>query len=230
MRTSLVIAFCLLFINHLTAQQRKTYVVKAGEIPLEVLPNEAMYSLPAFTNGTVFLRDGTTSRQKFNYNIPLDEMHFIGANNDTLAIAEPEMIKYVLVDTFVYYYDKSYLRVIAQMDSFKIAIKQVLVQSPYQTRGGYDAASSVSAISTYGSVYYNGQIARLQIKKDVELEKKSVYFISDRFNHFLKADKKAFFKIFSTKKDLIDKYLTETRVDFNNEENLKKLWIYCTVK
>src|SRR5450432_2843212 len=94
-----VYVFC---INTAAAQTGKAYPVKVGEIPGEVLPNEAMYLFPSFKSGTAWLRDGTSSTQRFNYNFLLDEMHFLGARGDTLAVADPALIKSVVIDSMVF--------------------------------------------------------------------------------------------------------------------------------
>lgn len=217
----------LLAVNTLSSQNTKRYVVRAGENPAQVLPAEAMYVLPVFTHGTVYMRDGSTSRQKFNYNIILDEMQFIGPAGDTLTIAEPGMIKNLVIDSLLFYYEKNYLQVISQVDSFKIAIKQVLVQTPYRTRGGYDAPSATSSITTYSSILSRGSRGLLEVKKDVQFEKERFYFVGDKFNTFFKADKKSFLTIFGTKNDAILNYMKEHEINFRNEADLQKLLAFC---
>ena len=226
MRVILTIA-CILLMLPAIAQPRKTYVVLAGEIPKDVLPVEAIYSFPHFKKGIVFLRDGSATSQQLNYNLFLDEMHFIGAQNDTLAIATPETIKSVVFDSATFYFDKNYLQVVTGEGENFLAIKQFLVQSPYRTRGAYDVSSSISSISTYSSTYYNGQMSKLQVKKDVEMEKKKAFFISDRFNHFYPADKKFFYKVFPNKKAELDTYLKEHHVNFYHENDLVSLLKLC---
>lgn len=227
MRVVLIIA-CILLTLPVFAQPRKTYVVRAGEIPNEVLPPEAIYSFPHFKKGIVFLRDGSATSQQLNYNLLLDEMHFINANNDTLAIATPETIKSVVFDSTSFYFDKNYLQVVLEEGEHTLAIKQFLVQSPYRTRGAYDISSSISSISTYSSIYSNGHLSKLQIKKDVEMEKKSLFFISDRFNHFYPADKKFFYKVFPNKKAELDSYLKENHINFYDKNNLVSLIKLCS--
>jgi len=220
----------VIFLHNISAQQRKAYIVKAGETPGEALPAEALYVFPVFIEGIVYLRDGSFSRQKFNYNILQSEMQFISTNGDTLAIADPPMIKNIIIDTVVYYYDKSYLQVISQIDSFKLAIKQRLIQLPYRTRAGYDAPSGVSSITTYGSITARGSVARLQARKDVLFEKEIVYYVSDQFSHFIRADKKAFLNMFGNKKNLIQKYMNENNINYFSKEDLQKLLTFCVYK
>ena len=77
MKILLILALCIFCIAKGSAQTEKIYSVKMGEVPNKVIPREAIYLLPAFTQGTVFFKDGSSSTQRFNYNSLLDEMHFI---------------------------------------------------------------------------------------------------------------------------------------------------------
>jgi hypothetical protein len=226
MRVVLMVAS--LFVSFaITAQTKKAYIVHAGEVPAEVLPVEALYSFPHFKKGIVFLRDGTATSQMLNYNLLLDEMHFISATNDTLAIATPETVKSVVLDSTSFYFDKNYFQVLWEAGAYKLAIKQFLLQTTYGKRSAYGISTSISSIETYSSTYYNGQMFKLEIKKDVEMEKKSMYFISDRFNHFYPAEKKYFYKVFPNKKAELDSFLKEHPVNFQNQKELIELINIC---
>lgn len=207
------------------AQKSKVYPVKVGEIPNQVLPVEAMYVLPLFKSGTVFFRNGTTTTQQLNYNFLLDEMHFIGEKGDTLAVAEPVLLTSVAIDSMVFYFDKFFVRQVYKKGNYKLAIRQQMVQMADKTRGGYDAASGSSSITTYGTITNNSQIYHLQVNKDVMFEEMDSYYLSDGFNHFFKADKKNFMLLFPDVN--IAKYVKDNKVNFSNLEQLKLMLHYC---
>jgi hypothetical protein len=167
----LFLAIILLYGNLVSAQTGKSWPVKVGEIPNQALPIEAMYVLPNFTTGTAFLRDGTSSIQRFNYNYLQDEMQFINNKGDTMTIADPALLKRVEIDSMVFYYDRIFVRQIFSAGKYKLAIRQEMVQIADKTRGAYDAASGASSIKTYGSINHeNSRIYQLQVKKDVLFE------------------------------------------------------------
>lgn len=211
---------------HNASAQSKEYPVLAGEIPDKVLPYEAKYLLPAFTKGTAFLRDGSSSTYLFNYNFLLDEMHFVSASGDTLAIADPLLLSSVVIDSLVFYYDKSYMRVLLQIENYKLALKQEMVQIADKTRGGYDVPSAVSAIKTYSSISNgNSSIFHLQVQKDVLFRGERSYYITDASNHFLPAIKKNFYALFEKKG--IQIYFKQHKVNFHNEADLEALMRFC---
>lgn len=217
----------LFSLQSLCAQKKIAYLVKAGETPAEVLPHDAMYALPAFTDGTIYLRDGTFSRQLLNYNFALGEMQFIGPQKDTLAIADPAIIKNIVVDTLVYYYEKGFLQIISNLDTVKLAVKESLTETKHSVEAAYNQSSASSAVSTYGSLTSYGRMYYLQVKKDVMFTKISAYYIGDRFNHFLKADKKNFLNLFPEKRQAVQKYLDNNHVNFEKEDELKKFFSFC---
>jgi hypothetical protein len=211
--------------NIAIAQESHFYQVKMGEIPSQVLPNEAVYATPVFTRGTAFFRDGTASEQKFNYNFLLDEMHFIGAAGDTLAIAEPVLLKSILIDSMVFYYEKGYLQEAFKTGKYSLAVKRQTVQVVNQKRGGYDATSETGAIKTFNSVILNNQNYKLQVRTDALFQQQVAYYIGLSGNSFVKASRKNFHLLFPDKD--LRTYLKEKSINFNQPDDLKALLQFC---
>lgn len=210
------------------AQGSKEYPVKAGEIPDNVLPNEAKYVLPAFKQGTAMFRNKTSNTRLFNYNFLLNEMHFISDNGDTLAVAEPTLLDYVRIDSFYFYYDQGYLQQVDSRNDFKFAIKQGMAQVLDKKKGAYDISTGSSSIDSYQSVVTdNSQIYKLEVRKDMLFKKMASFYIGDKYNRFVKATKKGFSGMFGGQK--ISAYLKEHKVNFNVEDDIKGLFEYCTM-
>lgn len=228
MRVLLIVMACLWYNNNCAAQAQKKYIVKSGESPDAVIPAEAKYILPAFTEGTAFLRSGASVKQRFNYNCLLDEMQFLNTNGDTLAIAEPALIKYISIDTLVYYYDNGYLRQMAHANAYKLAVKQQMIQIPDKVGTAYGGSSGSSAVTTYSSIYSSEKVHRLKVDRDVLFETVTNWFIGDPYNHFKKADRKGFYTVFSSKRDAIRKYIAKNNPDLNKEADLEQLLLFCT--
>lgn len=220
-------AVLMIFVFPLSAQENKSYPVKVGESPNKVLPPEAQYVFPEFKPGSAYFRIGFPVIKFFNYNFLLDEIQFIEDNGDTLAIADPLLITKIVIDSSVFYYNKGYLREIVNINNYKLALKQNMVQIADKTRGAYDAASGASSITTYGTINNNSQLYRLQVKKDVLFQEVDGYYISDLFNNFIKADKKGFLTVFEESKPGITNYIKKEKLNLHKEGDLKKLMAFC---
>ena len=225
MRIRLIIV-CVFCITRVSAQTEKRYAVKMGEIPDKVIPAEAIYLSPGFTPGSVFLKNGSSSKQLLNYNSLLDEMDFINEQGDTLAIAEPAQLNSVEIDSVKFYYDLGYVQQIFAQGNYKLGIKPKWKQMPDKKTAGYGIGSSTGAIKTYSTFNNgNGPIGKLKVAEDVLYIKENSFYIGDKFNHFKRADKKNFYILFGDKN--ITQYLEEHRVDFNKEDDLKALLQFC---
>lgn len=218
-------ALLIFFVQPIIAQNAIEYPVKVGEIPSQVLPNEAMYVSPVFKKGIVFLKDGTATNMMLNYNFLLDEMHFIGNNNDTLAIAEPVLIKYAVIDSMEFLFDKGYLTVLFTTGKYKLALRQQMIQLPDKTRSGYNIATGSSSITTYGFIGSRSQIYHLEVKKDVFFMQEKSYYVGGATGPFVKANKKGFYFLFEGKN--ISQFVKEHHVNFNKPEDLKALLHFC---
>ncbi|MBX3256610.1 MAG: hypothetical protein KF862_20910 [Chitinophagaceae bacterium] len=220
----------ILHVCSMYAQDPKTYPVKAGESPDIVIPAEAKYFLPAFTDGSAFLRNGALSKQLFNYNRLLDEMQFLTPSGDTLTIAEPDLLTYIQLDSAIFYYEKGYLREVEKAGVYTLAIRERLIQVSDKVEGAYGASSGTSAITTYANMYTSGTTYKLNVKRNVSFARAQAFFIGDRYNHFSRADKKGFTEAFPDKKEIIGEYIRNKKINFHNPDDIKKLFRLCTLQ
>ncbi|MBN8788514.1 MAG: hypothetical protein J0I84_15600 [Terrimonas sp.] len=167
----------------------------------DTTPHELLYDLPAFTPGTIFLKNGTTGTHLFNYNCFREEMQLLSGAGDTLKLIEPELMDSLVIGDRVYFYDKVYLLLISRNNGYKIAIRKTI-----QSR-------AIEYIGTLNETDYFPVIG---------------YFIGNRFNHFRIADKDGFLKIFSEKRDGLREYIKANNIDFKKEEDIRKLFKYCS--
>lgn len=85
MKPLLLLLFILVSDPGLWAQDSMLVTIKAGNRVKDVLSPSEIYYYPQFTNGKVFLRDGSRAGAKMNYSRTYDQMLFIGPGGDTLA-------------------------------------------------------------------------------------------------------------------------------------------------
>ena len=222
----------LLLVNELSAQDSMRIFVEAGKNFSEVLTPDKIYRYPSFSNGKVFFRDGSFSESKLNYNFFNGEIEFIDTNGDTLAIADEQIpdIKEVYIDSNSFFYSNGYLEQLTQENIFgKLLKRQNFVVMETGKIGGYDMPSSSNAIQTYSGFIANSRssvVSKLKAKQNVTLVLITEYFIGDKYNRFLPANKKNMLKLFPSKKDKINAYLKLHPVDFRNGIELKKLFQY----
>ena len=95
-----------------------------------------------------------------------------------------------------------------------------------QKIGAYGGASPLSAIDQYKSYTDGHRAYKLDVREDRIYSRDTTYYIGDRFNHFILANKKNLLKRFSKHERKIEKYLQENAVNFNKEKDMKKLVVF----
>jgi len=226
-----VIIVLLFFISaKINAQDSSLIFIPAGQSFSDVAKADKIYLLPNFTNGKVYFRDGSMNSANFNYNFLNGEMEFISSKGDTLAIVKEQAlnIKNIEIDSIRFYYFNGYLQELASNETGKILGRQFYKLKKREKIGGYEQPNATSAIESYSTfVSGNGeQPQTLTVRENVTLVKATEYFFGDRYNTFLRANKKNALKLYPKKKAQIESFLLKNKVNFNNGRDLQKLLAY----
>ena len=227
MRSPLLLFFILIGYADLSAQDSTFVTIKTGQSVKDVLTSADIYHYPQFTNGKVFLRDGTKAAGKMNYNRLYGQMLFINPIGDTLALADEKNIKFIVIDKDTFYYDGGYLRLTANGGVVKLTEKQIWVLADIRKIGTHNRPTTTVAVTSFSS-YTDGRDAAkskdLIMNEDVVLRKETQYYFGDKYNLFVPASKKGLLQIFPKEQREIDNYLKENKVNFNKKEDVEKLY------
>jgi hypothetical protein len=217
----LVVAGCLL-VTGLVAQQSGKILIKAGEdIGLKLA--KEVYIFPDFTLGVVTSKDGSVSKGLLNFNLLNGEMQFIEPKGDTLSLADEQTIKLITIGKDSFYYDHVYLRLVASNPVVKLAIRERLKVVDKQRIGAYNQPSSSASIEAQNIYNSGAAIHRLNVKEDILMAKETLYYLGDKYNHFILANKKNLIKLFYRKQDEIEDFLRANRIDMTRLEDLVTL-------
>ena len=224
MKSFLLLAVIGIFVQYpLMAQDSSTITIRAGQNVADVMSPAEVFYYPQFINGNVFFRDGRKSSGKLNYNRLLDEMHFIDAGGDTLALTDEKTIRQVVIAADTFYYHEGYLRLIIRNEVSQLAIRQVWKLANKRKGGAYNTSSSVSSVSSRNSYFDGRRFHSITVKEDVVLSRINKYYIGDTHNRFVVAGQKNLQQLFPKEYSLIKNYVKENSVDFENKESLQKL-------
>ena len=227
MKALLLLLFILIGYSDLSAQDSTLVTIKAGNRVKDILSTSDIYYYPQFTNGKVFLRDGSRAPAKLNYTRLYDQVLFIGPKGDTLALADEKTIKFIAVDKDTLYYDEGYVRLIANYGVVKLADKQLWVVADIRKIGTHDTPKNTVAITSLSSQSDDGtgraKSYDFLINEDIIIKKETQYYFGDEYNHFVRASKKKLLLLFPKDQLSIENYLKENKVDFDNKEDLEKL-------
>lgn len=227
----ITLCVCILLAQFACAQD-STIFIAADQYVSEVATPEKIYHYSNFIAGKIFFRNNTVSDARLNYNYLNGEIEFISPNNDTLAISKKQMldIERVVIDTGTFFYNDGYLELVAQSDVGRLLKKEMYVVFKREKIGGYDQPSSTSAIESFSSFKesYGTRQFDLKVRENITLVLRTNYFFGDQYHVMLPANKKNLYKVFRSKKDLIDSYLANNDVDFRKSADIKKLFAFLS--
>jgi hypothetical protein len=227
MRSLLLLFIILIGYADLSAQDSTFVTIKTGQNVKDVLTPSDIYYYPQFTNGKVFLRDGSMALGKMNYNRLYGQMLFINPIGDTLALADEKNIKFIVIDRDTFYYDGGYLRLMANGGVVKLTEKQIWVLADIRKIGTHNRPTTTVAVTSFSS-YTDGRDAAkskdLIMNEDVVLRKETQYYFGDKYNLFVPASKKGLLQLFPKEQQEIDNYLKENKVNFNKKDDVEKLY------
>ncbi|MEO5682028.1 MAG: hypothetical protein ABIQ88_05260 [Chitinophagaceae bacterium] len=220
MKNNMLIPFLLLATMSAAGQTTETIQVAAGgDIAAAVSPY-GIYRLPAFTNGTVFFKDGKLAKEVLNYNILNDQVMYIDKKGDTLAIAFPEETKKIEIGSVVLYYDKKgYLESIAAAPEASLVIRRKVILH-YEKQGAFGISNSTNGIDSYTTFTSNNASYHLYAGENAVLKKSTAFFLLTNNSKLLPASRTNFLAQFTKNKQPIESHLANTKVNFNNLQDL----------
>jgi hypothetical protein len=202
---------------------QNTFIVKAGTPINKALPPEELYQYADFRQGSIFYKDGRTASGKLNYHRLIDEMQFITLKGDTLAVDNEPTIRRIAIDKDTFYYAAGFVRVISATPAVMLAEKRWLKTIDKERYGGYGQTHTSSAITNIKLLDDGKMTHTLTVKENLVLAREVEYFFADRWDHFVKATKKNVLALFPRHEGAIRQYLKETKVDFENANDLQAL-------
>ena len=191
---------------------------------MDVLPTSDIFFYPDFTHGKVFLRNGTASEGKMNYNRLVDEMHFINAKGDTLALDNEKNVRFIVIATDTFYYDEGYVRLLYTGNLVKLAIRQIWIVADTRQIGAYNTTNNSVGMLSFTSINEGGRLYDLTVNEDVILKKIEVFFFGDTYNHFVAAGKNNLLMLLPKEQKRISKYLKETKINFASRDDVEKIF------
>lgn len=220
--------FVLLCCSFLIAGNRLQAQVKPPVIR-QFLPEKGVYRFPAFNDGSVVFRNGTVSAARFNFNISLDEMHFISERGDTLSVADPATISFVNLNGSKFFYDKGYLQTIdtAAADGLLLAYKQVLSAQQQRNIGAYGITRPQEGIRKYRFYNGSGQMYNVGGDDKITVTSREYYFFGDSYGHFTKAGKQYILQHFNRQEAALNDFIKAHHTNFNRLDDLLELMQYC---
>ncbi|MCC9166566.1 hypothetical protein [Pontibacter harenae] len=214
----------------LKAQKKDKIKVSAAEESLDASQNGKVYLYPSFMNGQVRFLNGHTASAKLNYNMLVGEVVFLDKNADTLALDNILTVESLKIGEDLFYYDpkgKSLLKTLGKYGETMLLVKERYKLLDTKKVGAYGLESSSSSQTSIKDYYADNTSYKLNSGGSVIYEVREDYFLSDQKGYVL-ATKASVLRLFPKHKNALQKFISDQKVNFKDESDLKKLLSYCS--
>lgn len=229
-KTMIAFAFITVLLSFdVAVQELQKIKVNATTQETSSTVRKKAYRFPAFMNGKVVFRDGTSAFGQFNYNVFSGQVEFIDSR-DTLALDELHLVKSISMGEELFFYNergKSLLRLLEEYESTKLLVEEKYELSNIKSKGALGLEKSSLAPNSSGQYYDNGTLENLNTNETLEFAVKSSYYFTDHNNRFVSARKGKILRLYSDHRAEIKEYIKNDKLKLRKERDLKLLLQYC---
>ena len=185
------------------------------------------YIFEEFTEGIVVFKDFTSTKGKLNYNLLAGEMQFIDpSTNMVLSLIGDIRVVSIAGRDFIPRGRREYVEILVNGEP-ALSVARTVKVSAQEKAGAYGTYSSTTSISTFNSIFADGQ--KYDLSPDVRRTVKSdssYWLIKGGKFTFIK-NQKAFLNAYpKSKRASIEQFISENKIDFKNENDLINLTIF----
>lgn len=223
-KTGLMILLLQALLAEAFSQEGKKYILNPGEKPGWAIPFSEAYSHPSFRPGTVFFKSKTTGGGYLNYSYLTQEMYFLAAKGDTLALAEPKEVDSVIIGKDVFYNTADgFVKLDTIAGEVRICRNYFFNVVNRQVVGAYGSPTNLGGNTT--SIRFTADFAASKITAQdiITLSRDGSFYAGTRASNLKAVTKKNMGNLFGKKQNAFDLYLQQNEVNFSKREDIIKL-------
>jgi hypothetical protein len=215
------------------AQKPREVGIGPDEDAAESFPYRDKYMFSEFQSGFLITREGKRSKPLLlNYNVFSGVPQFIGEKGDTLFL-DDHVASYVQIKdiTFIHEFPKGYYEFVLKTSPVRLAVqrtwKRDRVEPGFDGEGrGAGIEKNVSVVRTQNTIY-SKRLGRHVRNETVIFRRDSSYFFVDSKDRIYPSGESNLLKLFEAGRPQIKEWLKQADIDFDNEEDLRKVFEFC---
>lgn len=186
------------------------------------------YKYPSFTRAKVFFNDGDSAGGKLNFNYFNQLMQFADQKGDTVAIANENEVKFIVIALDTFFYNKVFYEWMATGPAARLAFKKTFKIVERQKLGAYNTGSPTDRVESLDAIREYG-VHQLSVNEEYVFLKTKTYYLTNKIdNHFVEASKQNIFSLFPGKRKILESYFDTNKVNFKKEEDVVDLFVFLS--
>lgn len=202
-------------------------IIITGSSKLIAQIDSTQFLLRNFEDGQVFFKDGRVFDASLNYSLFVKKFLFLDQQDNSIKeFSEPEMVSTIKIGKRVFLPTKNGATEVLQSDPYiSVQYRGTLKREGKEIGyGGRSETSAVDGLATYhsGSTGY-----KLETEKFILSRIDKIFRIEYNGKQYRFLNEKQFLKAFSNQKEVLMKYIKENEIDFNDIDDVLKLYNYA---
>jgi hypothetical protein len=238
MKNLIFVILITLGLTALGQDNQKSIVIEGQTILNDVLSFDSQYLFPSFIEGTLLYTDNSRSVGEFNYNLLVDEMHFINKKKTVLAISNLENISGIILGTRVFLYLPPYGFMEQLVDGenkllLKRKTKISSISQPVGVYGTNPVGTSVKPVQDFKLFVGANLKFDANLTQTIQINYTEHFYLTFNgklhpFNNVREAEK----AVGKKNKENLNFFLKFEGINFNNLQDLLKVtnWINSNIK
>lgn len=183
------------------------------------LPDSVKYVMPSFGSGSILYKDGGYSRGSFNISTLDNTLRYLDTDGSEKSLANLSEVESVSISNVLFLHVQDmFLGVASSYGDVLLCVEKQMVFDDRKT-GAYGTSSATTSIRSVGSSTDNGATFRFSNVK-YELKETPYFYKKGRL---MAPTKRSLLKLFPDKKDAIEAYLQENKLDYSSYAALQTL-------
>lgn len=202
-------------------------IIIAGSSKLIAQIDSTQFLLRNFENGQVFFKDGRVFDASLNYSLFVKKFLFLDQQDNSIKeFSEPEMVSTIKIGKRVFLPTKNGATEVLQSDPYiSVQYRGTLKREGKEI--GYGGRSETSAVDGLATYHSGNTGYKLETEKFILSRVDKIFRIENNGKQYRFLNEKQFLKAFSNQKEVLMKYIKENEIDFNDIDDVLKLYNYA---
>lgn len=202
-------------------------IIITGSSKLVAQIDSTQFLLRNFENGQVFFKDGRVFDASLNYSLFVKKFLFLDQQDNSIKeFSEPEMVSTIKIGKRVFLPTKNGATEVLQSDPYiSVQYRGTLKREGKEI--GYGGRSETSAVDGLATYHSGNTGYKLETEKFILSRIDKIFRIEYNGKQYRFLNEKQFLKAFSNQKEVLMKYIKENEIDFNDIDDVLKLYNYA---
>lgn len=218
----LFLALLFITISAMAVKAQRVDYLQIKNLNFKEFESAERYKFPKYVRSQAYLKSGEVASANFNYDYFSGVMRYI-SGKDTLSVANPEDLKYVVMGTDSFFWDKKYYEWVASTSKARLYKTTDFIYKGADAAGAYGTSTRNFSVNSVDIITDNA-MKGLDLNTILNIEKVTTFYIGKMNGKMIKATKSNIEDMYP-KKD-VDGFVRDKKLNLNKAEDLVALFAY----